>query len=91
MRFPTLTPVAKAQLWGLLVGTALAVLACERWDLGYRVMLISGAIAWVASERLLAPRLTGSDAKTVALAVASGLAFPWIGVATALLLNAIKP
>lgn len=91
MKLPTLTAAAKGQLWGLLVGTALAVLFCERTGLGYRVMLISGAIAWVASERLLASRLIGSDTKTLALAVTSGLAFPWIGVGVAVLLNAIKP
>lgn len=91
MKLPTLTAAAKGQLWGLLVGTSLAVLACERWGLGYRVMLIAGAIAWVASERFLAPRLTGSDTRTIALAVLSGIAFPWIGVGVAVLLNALRP
>lgn len=91
MKFPVLTPVAKAQLWGLLVGTALAVLACERWELGYRIMLIVGALAWVLSERFLAPRLIGSGWRTIAAGVASGIAFPWVGVAAAVLLNALRP
>jgi hypothetical protein len=91
LKLPHLTPVAKAQLWGLLVGTALAVLACEHWGLGYRIMLIVGALAWVLSERFLAPRLTGSGWRTIAAGVASGTAFPWIGVAAAVLLNALRP
>ncbi len=79
MKLPNLTLVAKGQLWGMLVGFALAVLACERMGLSYALLFLFGAIAWVASERFLAPRLIGSDARTVALAVLSGFAFPWIG------------
>lgn len=79
MKLPHLTPAAKGQLWGMLVGFSLAVLACNWMELSYALLFLFGAIAWVASERFLAPRLVGSDARTVALAVMSGLAFPWIG------------
>jgi hypothetical protein len=91
MRLPHLTPVAKGQLWGMLVGFALAVLACERIGLSYALLFVFGAIAWVASERLLAPLLTGSDARTVGLAVLSGFAFPWIGFAATWLLTLARP
>jgi hypothetical protein len=45
----------------------------------------------VASERFLAPRLVGADARTVALAVLSGFAFPWIGFAATWLLTLARP
>jgi hypothetical protein len=73
------------------VGFALATLATERMGLSYAILFIGGAAAWAASERFLAPRLLGSDARTVALAVASGLAFPWVGFAAAWALHAIRP
>jgi hypothetical protein len=91
LRFPQLTPVAKGQLWGMLVGFALAALACERMGLSYALLFVFGAIAWVASERFLAPRLVGADARTVALAVLSGFAFPWIGFAATWLLTLARP
>jgi len=91
MRLPHLTPVAKGQLWGMAVGFALGLLACERLELSYAIFIIGMLAAWVASERYLAPRLTGADGKTVALAVASGFAFPWVGFAAAWLLDALRP
>jgi len=91
MRLPHLTPVAKGQLWGLLVSFALATLAVERMGLSYAVLFIGGAAAWFLSERFLASRLTGADARTVALAVASGLAFPWVGFVAAWLLAFARP
>jgi hypothetical protein len=91
MKLPQLTPVAKGQLWGLLVGFALATLATERLGLSYAVLFIGGVAAWLLSERFLAPRLTGSDARTVTLAVASGFAFPWTGFAAAWLLALARP
>jgi hypothetical protein len=91
MKLPHLTPAAKGQLWGILVGFSLAVLACQRMGLSLALLFVFGAIAWVASERFLAPRLTGSDGRTVALAVMSGLAFPWIGFLATWLLELARP
>lgn len=91
MRLPHLTAVAKAQLWGMLVGFALGLLACEKLGLSYAIFIIGMLVAWVASERYLAPRLTGSDAKTVSLAVASGLGFPLIGLIAAFGLQLLRP
>ncbi|MBC7769805.1 MAG: hypothetical protein H7124_13570 [Phycisphaerales bacterium] len=90
LRFPKLTPVAKGQLWGMLVGFALALLACEWLQLSYAIFIIFMLVAWVASERYLAPRLIGADARTLALAIASGFAFPWLGLAAAWGLQALR-
>jgi len=91
LRLPQLTPVAKAQAWGMLVGFALALFATERMGLSYGIFLVGAAAAWVASERWLAPRLIGGDAKTLTLAVASGFAFPWVGWLMAFLLQQLRP
>ena len=90
-KLPYLTPVAKGQLWGMLVGFALAWLAIDRLDLSFRIFVIGMLAAWVASEFYLARRLTGTDAKSVAIAVVTGLAFPWIGFLLAFVLNALRP
>ena len=90
-RLPYLTPVAKGQLWGMLVGFALAWLALDRLELSFRIFFIGFAAAWVASEFYLARRLTGTDAKSVAIAVVTGFAFPWVGVLLAFVLNALRP
>ncbi len=75
----------------MLVGFALGLLACEKLELSYAIFVIGMLAAWVASERYLAPRLTGADGRTIALAVASGLAFPAVGIAAAWLLQALRP
>ncbi len=90
-RLPHLTPVAKAQLWGMGVGLGTALLATERMQLSYRIFFIGAAAAWVVSENWLAPRLTGSDTRTLAMAVFSGISFPWIGWLVALLLQTLAP
>ncbi|ANP45558.1 hypothetical protein [Candidatus Viadribacter manganicus] len=90
-RLPHLTPVAKAQLWGMGVGLGTALLAVEHTQVGYRIFLVGAAGAWVASEYFLARRLVGSDWKTLAVAILSGVSFPWIGFIIAFGLNAIAP
>jgi len=86
IHLPHLPPTAKAQLWGLLVGGSLAVLVVYRAEFSWIVFLIGWAIAWAVGETLFGRRLIGaSDAKAIALAVVSGIAFPWIGVALAAL------
>jgi hypothetical protein len=90
-RLPYLTPVAKAQLWGMGVGLGTALLAVERMALSYRIFFIGFAAAWVASEFYLSRRLTGSDAKTLTIAVLSGIAFGWTGFLLAFVLNALRP
>jgi hypothetical protein len=88
MRLPHLSPTAKGQLWGLLVGGSTAFLVTRRMDLSLGLFAIGTAAAWAAGEAWFGTRLTfTSDAKAVMLAVASGLAFPWIGFAFAALMQ----
>ncbi|MEZ5958831.1 MAG: hypothetical protein R3C30_00195 [Hyphomonadaceae bacterium] len=90
-RLPHLTPVAKAQLLGMGVGLGTALLAVEHMALSYRIFFIGAAAAWVASEFYLSRRLTGSDAKSIAIGVLSGFSFPWIGWLLAFVLNVLRP
>jgi hypothetical protein len=73
------------------VGLGTALLATERMGLSYRLFFIGAAAAWVASEFYLARRLTGADAKTLTIAVFSGIAFPWIGWLLAFGLQLLRP
>jgi hypothetical protein len=75
----------------MAVGFALGLLAIERMGLSYRIFLIAGGLAWVLSEPLLAPRLTGAGARTVTLAVLSGMAFPALGFVAAYLAQVLRP
>jgi hypothetical protein len=90
-KLPHLTAVAKAQLWGMGVGLGTALLATERMGLSYGIFFIIGLASWVASERYLAPRLIGSDVRTLALAIFSGISFFWIGWLAAFLLQQLRP
>lgn len=90
-KLPYLTPVAKGQLWGMGVGMGTALLALSHMQLSYRLFFIGFAAAWVASEFYLARRLTGTDTKSIIIAVVSGISFPWIGWLLAFVLDAIRP
>jgi hypothetical protein len=92
MRLPHLSATAKGQLWGLLVGGSLAVLLVDRIGLSWGLFFVGWGAAWVLGEKLFGARLIGhSDMKAVALAVATGLAFPWVGVAFAVLFQLMRP
>lgn len=91
MRLPHLSPTAKGQLWGLLVGGSTAFLVTSRANLSLGLFAIGTAAAWTAGEAWFGKRITHtSDAKAVMLAVASGLAFPWIGVGFAALMEMMR-
>lgn len=90
-KLPYLTPVAKGQLWGMGVGLGTALLAVEHMELSYRIFFIGFAAAWVASEFYLARRLTGTDTKSITIAVLSGISFPWIGWLLAFVLDLLRP
>jgi len=91
VRLPHLSPTAKGQLWGLLVGGATAFWTTDKLNLSWGLFAIGTAAAWVAGEALIGKRLIGtSDTKAIALAVGSGLAFPWIGFAFAALLQMMR-
>ncbi len=92
MRLPQLSPTARAQLWGLMVGGATAFYAVYKLQLGYGLFLVGWGGAWALGEVLFAKRLIGKDdAGAIALGVATGLAFPWLGFALAALAQALRP
>jgi hypothetical protein len=92
IRLPHLPPTAQAQLWGLLVGGSLAVLFINNTGLSWVMFVVGFVGAWLAGEFLFAKRLIGqSDTKAIALAIISGAAFPWAGVAFAALVQALQP
>jgi hypothetical protein len=76
----------------MCVGGATAFYATARLQLGYGLFVVGWAAAWVLGEFLFGQRLIGKDdAGAIALGVASGLAFPWLGFALAALMNALRP
>lgn len=92
MKLPHLSPTAIAQLWGMCVGGATAYYALVRLNYGTGLFLVGWAAAWVLGERLFGARLVGkADAGAIALGVASGLAFPWIGFLFAALVQMMRP
>ena len=92
MRLPYLSPTAKGQLWGMLVGGSLAVLLMNRTGLSWGLFAVGWAGAWMIGEKWFGARLIGvADTKAIALAVVSGLAFPWAGVGFAALFEMLRP
>lgn len=92
MKLPHLSPTAKAQLWGAAVGGATAFYAAYKLNLGLGLFLVGWAGAWIVGEVLLAPRMIGKDdARAIAIAVASAIAFPWLGFALAALTQTLRP
>lgn len=94
MRLPRihLSPTAKAQLFGLLVGGALAVLVVNRTGLSWGLFFIGWAGAWALGEKLFGARITGtSDRNAMIIALVSGFAFPWAGAGFAALFEALRP
>jgi hypothetical protein len=82
MKRKIFTPFAKAQAFGLIVGTCLALLALLRLDLDLRLFLVASAGAWLAWEFFLGPRAPSHSNSLGALsyALATGFAFPWAGL-----------
>jgi hypothetical protein len=92
VKLPVLSPTAKAQLWGMAVGFALALYVTYRLGLGLPLFFVGWIGAWIGGEMLFGARLIGrSDAKAIALALASGFAFPWFGLAVAALGEYLRP
>jgi hypothetical protein len=94
MRLPRihLSPTAKAQLFGLLVGGALAVLVVNRTGTSWGLFFIGWAGAWALGEKLFGARITGtSDRNAMIIALVSGFVFPWAGVGFAALFEALRP
>ena len=96
MRLPDLRQLpafAKAQAWGLAVGFALAWLAVDKLHLNFWAMALGLAASWMGWEFLFARSAPSArtDIPALAYGIATGLAFPWIGVALAALLDYLRP
>jgi hypothetical protein len=96
MRLPDLRRLpafAKAQAWGLAVGFALAWLTVDRLHLNFWAMILGLFASWIAWEFLLARSAPSArtDIRAMAYGIATGFAFPWLGVALAAVLNALRP
>jgi hypothetical protein len=76
----------------MAVGGSLAVLLVNRTELSWGLFLVGWAIAWTIGEKWFGARLIGvADLKAMILALASGFAFPWFGVAFAALFDMLRP
>ena len=76
----------------MCVGGATAFYAAYTLGLGLNIFAIGWIAAWVGGEFLIGKRLINrSDAGAIALGVASGIAFPWLGFALAALMQALRP
>jgi len=68
------------------------VLLVNRTGLSWGLFFVGWGAAWAAGEVWFGKHLIGhSDAKAIVLGVASGMAFPWIGVAFATLFQMLRP
>jgi len=93
VKLPKLNAFAKAQLWGMAVGFALALLATERLGYGIRLYLVGFLISWVAWEFMFGPRAPSqrSDPRAIAVGIATGFAIPWGGFLLAFVAHALRP
>jgi len=92
-RLPQLNAFAKAQLWGMAVGFALALLAVDRLHYGIRLYVVGWLICWVAWEAYFGPRAPShrSDAKAIWIGIATGFILPWGGFLLAAIAQALRP
>ncbi|MFT3729079.1 MAG: hypothetical protein QM759_14745 [Terricaulis sp.] len=84
---------AQAQLWGLMVGFALAWLATDKWHISFWGMLVGLIASWLGWELFFgktAP-VTRSDIRAIAYGIFTGLCFPWIGIGFAAVMEVIRP
>jgi hypothetical protein len=94
MRLPTLSAFAKAQLWGMAVGFALALHFANQMQLGLAIFVLGFLAAWIAWEFTIGVRVAAepkSDAPTLARAIATGFFLPWVGFLIAYALHALRP
>ncbi len=96
LRLPDLRKLpafAKAQAWGLLVGFALAWLTVDKLHMNFWAMALGLCASWIGWEFVFARSApsTRTDVAAMAYGIATGFAFPWIGVALAALLDYLRP
>jgi hypothetical protein len=93
MKLPSLNAFGKAQLWGMAVGFALALLATDRLGYGLGLFVVGWLGTWLASEYFFARHMPSErkDAAAMAIGVLTGFATPWGGFLLAALMHALRP
>jgi hypothetical protein len=93
MRLPKLNAFAKAQLWGMAVGFALALLATDKLGLGLPLFFVGWLGAWVGWEYFFARHAPSErrDVQAMAYGIASGFILPWFGFALAAVFALLRP
>jgi hypothetical protein len=93
VKLPKLNAFAKAQLWGMAVGFALALLATDRLGYGLGLFVAGWALTWVVSEYAFARHMPSErkDAAAIMIGIATGFATPWGGLLLAALMKALAP
>lgn len=82
---PKLNAFAKAQLWGMALGFALALWSTDKLGLGLPLFFLGWLGAWVAWEFLFG-RTAPSERKdmpAIIYGIVSGFILPWFGLALA--------
>lgn len=90
---PKLNAFAKAQLWGMAVGFALAMLATDKLGYGLGLFVVGWLGSWLALEYFTAARMPShrKDGAALAIGIITGFATPWGGFLIAALANALRP
>jgi hypothetical protein len=93
VKLPNLNAFAKAQLWGMAVGFALALLATDRLGYGLGLFVVGWLASWLALEFFTAARMPSErkDAAALIIGISSGFATPWGGFLFAALMHALRP
>lgn len=93
MRLPKLNAFAKAQLWGMAVGFALALLATDKSGVGLPLYFLGWLGAWVAWEFVFGRHAPSErkDIPALSYGIASGFLLPWVGFALAALAALARP
>jgi len=84
---------AQAQLWGMAVGFALAWLATDKWHLSFWGMALGWGVSWIGWEIFFGRTAPAGrkDVAAISYGIFTGLAFPWVGVAFAAIVQAARP
>lgn len=93
MRLPKLNAFAKAQLWGMAVGFALAMLATDKLGYGLPLFFIGWVLSWFAWEYFFARSAPSErrDLKAMLYGIVTGFIVPWGGFLLAALAAMARP
>jgi hypothetical protein len=90
---PKLNAFAKAQLWGMAVGFALALHVTNQLGFGLPLFFLGWLGAWVAWEFLFARTAPSErkDGPAMVYGIASGFILPWFGLVLTAIFALLRP